>query len=69
MHLFQRGCVYCILCMLYASLPPNIKPTYPYFFKQYDDFEMQINIGKGVNMASITTNLMIIVVVKSYFGL
>ena len=67
MHLFQRGCVYCILCMLYASLPPNIKPTYPYFFKQYDDFEMQINIGKGVNMASITTNLMIMVVV--IFGL
>ena len=33
--------------LLYASLPPNIKPTYPYFFKQYDDFEMQINIGKG----------------------
>ena len=54
---------------LYASLPPNIKPTYPYFFKQYDDFEMQINIGKGVNMARITTNLMIIVVVKNCFGL
>ena len=31
-------------------------------------FEMQINIGKGVNMASITTNLMIMVVVKNYFG-
>lgn len=55
--------------LLYASLPPNIKPTYPYFFKQYDDFEMQISNGKGVNMASITTNLMVIVVVKNYFGL
>ena len=60
--------LFTLSCMLLSLL--ILSPcTYPYFFKQYDDFEMQINIGKGVNMASITTNLMIIVVVKSYFGL
>ena len=57
--------LFTLSCMLLSLL--ILSPHTPFFFKQYDDFEMQINIGKGVNMASITTNLMIMVVV--IFGL
>ena len=32
-----------VYSLLYASLPPNIKPTYQYFFKQHDDLLWDAN--------------------------